>query len=59
MTSETREREFDKRVRHLCAQVVLARGPEFEVALLELANAIALWKDVSEGDDGEKAAKAG
>jgi hypothetical protein len=59
MTSDQRVREFDERIRQLCARVVRTDGAEFEIALMELANAITLWQSTNDDEDNEKAAKAG
>lgn len=59
MSREDRVREFEERLRHLCAQMVIAEGVDFEIALLELANALTLWQSSRDNQDDEQAVKAG
>jgi hypothetical protein len=59
MSNSRRAGEFDERIRELCARVVRTEGPEFQFAIMELANAITLWQSVNDGEDNERAAKAG
>jgi len=42
--------EFHQRIRQLCARVVHTQGSEFEMSLIELADAIDLWQS-NKGDE--------
>jgi len=45
-----------ERIRALCLQATEADGPDFEIVLLELANALELYDQAHEEKNGNKAA---
>jgi len=59
MSHNERAHDFTERLRQLCTRVVRADGPEFQTAIMELANAITLWQSARDDENNEKAAKAG
>jgi hypothetical protein len=44
----------NERIRELCARVVKTRGAEFETAIVELANALELWQNNQNKEDGNR-----
>ena len=47
-----------ERIRELCARTVKAEGVEFQIVVLELANAIDLWQVAKDKNDSGAAAHA-
>jgi hypothetical protein len=58
MSHQQRILEFEERIRDLCARVVRAEGVDFEISILELANAMALLESAREDEGRHRTAQA-